>query len=174
MSFAAGLASAVSGALMAFSLAIGYAAAPAPVPPPVPPTPARPWSWPVTPPPSVVHPFDPPAQPWGSGHRGVDLAAPAGTVVRTPTDGVVTFAGVIAGRAVLVVGHPGGLRSTFEPVHTTVPVGAALARGDPVGVLTETPGHCVPATCLHWGVLRGETYLDPLALLAGRVVLLPV
>ena len=36
-------------------------------------------------------------------------------------------------------------------------------------------GHCAPVTCLHWGVLRGRAYLDPLAFVGrARIVLLPL
>lgn len=131
------------------------------------------WRWPMHPTPQVVGPFRRPATTWASGHRGVDLV---GTdIVRAPQSGVVSFVGVIAGRPVLVVAHPGGLRSTFEPVAATVAVGAAVAAGDPIGLLVPAPGgHCGEVVCLHWGVLRGQVYLDPLALLAGRVVLLPL
>ncbi|MYR91984.1 M23 family peptidase, partial [Streptomyces sp. SID685] len=29
----------------------------------------------------------------------------------------------------------------------------------------ETGGHCGASTCVHWGLLRGGTYLNPLSLL---------
>ncbi|NOV96830.1 M23 family metallopeptidase [Isoptericola halotolerans] len=125
---------------------------------------------------AVVHGFDPPARPWLPGHRGVDLAAPPGTPVVAPTSGTVTFAGQVGGKPVLVVSH-GELRSTFEPVRAHREVGDRVGRGDVVGEVTDetTVLHCSPATCLHWGVRRGEAYLDPLALLglAPPVVLLP-
>ena len=133
------------------------------------------WGWPLDPEPEVVRRFDPPDQPWLPGHRGVDLAATLGQPVRAPAEGRISWSGVVAGRAVVVVAHDGGLRSTFEPVAAAAPVGTAVGRGDTVGVLTATPGHCATRTCLHWGVLRGESYLDPLSFL-GRapVVLLPL
>ena len=141
---------------------------------PSPTTSAR-WAWPLDPPPEVVRRFDRPDQPWLPGHRGVDLAATVGQSVTAPTAGRISWTGVIAGRAVVVVGHDGGLRSTFEPAAAAAPAGTAVARGDRVGVVTSTPGHCAPRTCLHWGVLSGETYLDPLSFV-GRapVVLLPL
>lgn len=133
------------------------------------------WAWPLEPTPSVERRFDPPDQPWLPGHRGVDLAAVSGQSVHAPAAGTVTFAGSLAGRGVLVVAHDGGLRSTFEPVDGAVAVGARVARGQVVGVVTSTPGHCAPDVCLHWGVRRGETYLDPLAFVGrARVVLLPL
>ncbi|MBB2985224.1 peptidoglycan DD-metalloendopeptidase family protein [Terracoccus luteus] len=139
------------------------------------PAPARGWTWPLAPQPSVVRGFDPPDRPWLAGHRGVDLSARVGQPVRVPTGGEVTYSGRLAGRGVVVVGHEGGLRSTFEPVTAGPPVGTAVARGDPVGTVEPVAGHCPPATCLHWGVRRGDTYLDPLALIGARpVVLLPL
>lgn len=133
------------------------------------------WSWPLEPTPVVVTRFDPPADPWGAGHRGVDLGASVGQQVRTPQSGTVSFAGVVAGRPVVVVTHPNGLRSTLEPVLPTSTVGTSVPAGAVVGTIAATPGHCAPATCLHWGVLRGTTYLDPLAFVTPRrVILLPL
>lgn len=118
----------------------------------------------------LVRAFDPPALRWEAGHRGVDLESSADTVVRAPRDGVVTFASELAGRPVLVVSH-GDTRSTFEPVIATVAVGTRVRRGDPVGRLAT--GHdCPAAVCLHWGLRRGEDYLDPLSLVRGEVRLL--
>lgn len=119
---------------------------------------------------AVVGGFDPPAVRWGSGHRGVDLAAGAAAVVVAPREGVVTFAGQLAGRGVLVVSH-GETRSTFEPVTALVAVGDRVTRGQPVGRLDA--GHaCAAASCLHWGLKRGDEYLNPLGLLGGEVRLL--
>lgn len=122
---------------------------------------------------TVLAPFDPPAHDWLAGHRGVDLEAPVGAVVRSPADGVVTFSGPVAGRGVLVVTHGGGLRTSFEPVDATVPRGTRVRAGTPVATLAATAGHCAPTSCLHWGVRAGETYIDPLALLERpRIILL--
>ncbi|SKC78725.1 murein hydrolase activator EnvC family protein [Krasilnikoviella flava] len=131
------------------------------------------WQRPVTG--AVAHAFDPPAEEWGAGHRGVDLAARTGEPVRSPAPGVVSFAGQVADKPVVVVTHADGLRSTFEPVSPAVRLGDAVGAGDVVGTLAAVPGHCAPAGCLHWGVLRGDVYLDPLALVgeATPIVLLP-
>jgi hypothetical protein len=126
------------------------------------------WTWPVgtaASPPVVVRPFAPPGQPWLAGHRGADLAADAGTTVRSAGAGVVSYAGGLAGRGVVAVVH-GGLRTTYEPVTATVSVGQRVTVGEPLGRL-EPRGHCVPAACLHWGLRRGDVYLDPLSLLSG-------
>lgn len=113
----------------------------------------------------VLRRLEPPAITWGAGHRGVDLGAGVGEAVLAPANGVITFAGRIVDRSVVVVSH-GPLRSTFEPVAAVLPVGTVVRAGQPVGTLTAEAGHCMPVSCLHWGVLRGDTYLDPLALLA--------
>ncbi|OFE16649.1 hypothetical protein BA895_03425 [Humibacillus sp. DSM 29435] len=138
-------------------------------------SPSAEWQWPLAPQPEVERGFDPPDRPWLPGHRGVDLQATAGQPVLAPTSGQVTFSGPLAGRGVVVVTHPNGLRSTFEPVEAGLAVGQRVVPGQPVARVSSGAGHCAPARCLHWGVLRVRTYLDPLSLLAHRpVVLLPL
>ncbi|HEX5862020.1 MAG TPA: M23 family metallopeptidase [Nocardioides sp.] len=130
--------------------------------------------WPLRPRPEVVAGFDPPLDPWGSGHRGVDLLASAGQQVRAALPGRVTFAGMLAGRGVVVVSH-GDTRTTYEPVAADVAVGEPVAAGGRLGRLGGFGSHCFPLACLHWGWLRGETYLDPLDLVGGGPVrLLPL
>jgi murein DD-endopeptidase MepM/ murein hydrolase activator NlpD len=129
--------------------------------------------WPLSPEPDVLTGFDPPASRWGAGHRGVDLAGSVGQVVRAAQAGTVSFAGRIAGRGVVVVDH-GGTRTTYEPVAASVAVGDVLDAGEPLGRLELLGSHCLPRACLHWGLIRGTTYLDPLTLVgAGPVRLLP-
>ncbi|MCW2756436.1 MAG: peptidase [Nocardioidaceae bacterium] len=130
--------------------------------------------WPLAPRPAVVRAFDPPDSPYGAGHRGVDLLGTAGQAVHTSLAGTVTFASVLAGRGVVVVDH-GSVRTTYEPVSASVAVGQHLSRGAVIGTLGRPASHCPPRTCLHWGLLRGDTYLDPLLLVgAGPVRLLPL
>ncbi len=122
----------------------------------------------------VVRGFDPPAQHWLAGHRGVDLAAPPGATIRAAGRGVVTYAGLVAGRGVITVSH-GQLRTTYEPAAATVAVGHLVEAGEPIGTLTAVASHCAPDPCLHWGLLRGQTYLDPLSLVGGHGIrLLPL
>ena len=129
--------------------------------------------WPLRPDPRVVHGFDPPATAWGAGHRGVDLLARPGQVVRAALPGTVVFAATLAGRGVVVVSH-GATRTTYEPVEATVEPGTVVAAGERLGTVQAAPSHCAPQTCLHWGWVAGETYLDPLRLVGlGPVRLLP-
>ncbi len=132
------------------------------------------WVWPLRPRPEVARPFIRPASTWGAGHRGVDLTSSTGSEVRAVDAGVVGHVGVIAGRGTVTVVHRSGLRSTYEPVDTSVEVGATIARGQLLGVLTAG-GHCSPAACLHLGALRGDAYVDPSTLLGLTPVrLLPL
>jgi murein DD-endopeptidase MepM/ murein hydrolase activator NlpD len=151
---------------------------PAGLPPGAPATatrvPVAAWTAPVDGVLQVTRPFDLPAQRWRAGHRGVDLAAAPGTPVRAAGDGVVLFAGLVAGRPVVSIAHADGLRTTYEPVAPAVGAGQRISAGTVLGTLV--PGHagCPATACLHWGLLRGETYLDPLLLLRPpRLRLLP-
>ncbi|WP_194859113.1 M23 family metallopeptidase [Streptomyces sp. SUK 48] len=122
--------------------------------------------WPVGVRPPVLRGWEPPATPYGPGHRGVDLAAAPGSPVRAVAAGRVSFAGRVAGRGVVTVELAGtGLRTTYEPVSPSVEKGTEVAAGDVVGVVAATGAHCGAAACVHWGLLRGGTYLNPLSLL---------
>lgn len=132
--------------------------------------------WPIPPPHQVVHGFDPPAQAWQAGHRGVDLNAGVGAVVATAEAGTVSFAGSIAGVPIVVVAH-GPTRTTYQPVLASVRRGDLVAAGAPIGRLVGFGSHCLPRACLHWGLIEGrDHYLDPLTLLGGgqQVRLLPL
>lgn len=134
------------------------------------------FGWPLAGTPTVDRAFDPPQSAYGAGHRGVDLRAALGEPVLAAGPGQVTYAGVLAGRGVVTVTHDGGLRTTYEPVAATVAVGRRVARGAVLGRVTGGHASCrAGVPCLHWGLLRGGTYLDPLALVvAGPVRLLPL
>ncbi|MCX4983762.1 murein hydrolase activator EnvC [Streptomyces sp. NBC_00572] len=134
--------------------------------------------WPVgPPPPEILRGWQPPPGPYAAGHRGVDLAAPPGTQVLAPIDGTVTFAGPVGGRGALTLTLPATgtppLRTTFTPVTPLVTTGTRVRAGTPIARVT--PGTHCPRNCLHWGLLRGDQYLNPL-LLTKRVParLLPV
>ncbi|GAA3078446.1 hypothetical protein GCM10017562_53780 [Streptomyces roseofulvus] len=133
--------------------------------------------WPVGPPaPEILRGWRPPPGPYAAGHRGVDLAAPPGAPVRAPAAGTVTFAGPVGGRGVVTLTLAGTgsppLRTTFSPVTPLVGRGARVTAGTPIAEVAAG-GHCA-VSCLHWGLLRGRVYLDPLLLTARpRSRLLP-
>lgn len=122
----------------------------------------------------VLRPFAPPANRYGAGHLGVDLRALPDEVVRAAGSGTVRFAGQVAGRGVVVIAHPDGITTEYEPLTPAARAGTRVVAGQPIGVLRGPHRGCAGA-CLHWGAKRGGTYLDPLRLLAalGPVVLLP-
>lgn len=123
------------------------------------------WSWPVGRE-GLGRVFEKPASEYGPGHRGVDVAAAAGTPVRAVAPGVVTFAGRVGRVDVVTVDH-GGERSTYQPVTAGVRQGDAVARGEVLGTLRSGPSHC-EGPCLHLGrVAEDDAYLDPLDLLGG-------
>lgn len=139
--------------------------------PPVadPSVPAVATAWPVGGRPFVLRGWEPPATAYSRGHRGVDLAAAPGTPVLAVAPGRVSFAGRVGGRGVVSVeladtGTP-PLRTTYGPVRASVHKGDEVAAGETVGTLEAGGAHCGPAACLHWGLLRGTVYLNPLSLL---------
>lgn len=144
--------------------------------------------------PRVVHPFEKPAQRWSAGHRGVDLAMPENDRrIYAPAPGKVVFSGTVVNRKVLVLAHPDGRRSTFEPMDEALPVGTTVAAGEVIGTVAVTAGgtserpyrRCTTA-CLYWGVRQGGArgdgsgktaeYINPMSLLGSKEpsILLPV
>ena len=122
------------------------------------------WIWPVDGP--VIDGFSPPDSPFGSGHRGIDIASPVGSDVVAPAGGTISFAGPVGGRRFVTIDHGGGLRSTVSFVE-----GLRVRAGDIVSagqiVASSGTGHAgavVPH--VHFGVRIGETYVDPLVYLA--------
>ena len=146
--------------------------------------------------PRVVHPFEKPAQRWNAGHRGVDLRVPENDRrVYAPAPGKVVFSGTVVNRKVLVLAHPDGRRSTFEPMDEALPVGTTVAAGEVIGTVAapdsvggtgERPYRRCSTVCLYWGVRQGGArgdgsgkdaeYINPMSLLGSKEpsILLPV
>src|SRR6476659_11398125 len=112
-------------------------------------------AWPLRPRPAVVRAFDAPTPNWQRGHRGVDLAAPPGQAVYASGPGTVVFAAELAGRPVVSVAHPGGLRTSYEPVTPSVRAGQLVATGTTLGRLAAGHEGCAAPACLHWGAMWG-------------------
>lgn len=144
--------------------------------------------------PRVIRPFENPAQRWSAGHRGVDLAVPENDRrVYAPAPGKVVFSGTVVNRKVLVIAHPDGRRSTFEPMDEALPVGTTVAAGEVIGTVAGAAGgnsersyrRC-STPCLYWGVRQGGArgdgsgkeaeYINPMSLLGSKKpsILLPV
>ena len=111
----------------------------------------------------VADPFREPGCKWCPGNRGLTYDVPVGTVVRAAAAGTVTFSGDVAGTRYVVVEHAtGGLRATYGGLSSTTlaDVGDVVAPGEVVGRSGDG---------LHFGLRRGDTYVDPAPLL-GRLV----
>lgn len=135
------------------------------------------WSWPVVGP--VIRGFDPPSNPYGAGHRGIDIAAAFGSPIRAPAAGVVTFSGKVGGQLFVTLDHGDGLSSTYSWLSaTTVRKGDHVSQGTRIGSTgTGHPGSTVAH--LHFGVKLDGEYIDPLTLLgplslAGLIRLAPL
>lgn len=104
-----------------------------------------------------------------SPHSGVDIAAPAGTPVHCPADGVVTLTAqnmFLMGNT-LMVDHGLGVSSIFIHLQRFhVKTGDRVSQGDVIADVGKT-GRTTGAH-LHWGVSVGETAIDPLRLLKQR------
>jgi hypothetical protein len=110
----------------------------------------------------VIRVFDAPDQPYGAGHRGIDIGAPVGTIVLAPDAGLVTFAGPVGGRLFVTIDHGDGLLSTSSWLSSVlVQTGQQVVRGQPIA--TTGWGHA-DATIphVHFGVRLDGVYVDPL------------
>jgi murein DD-endopeptidase MepM/ murein hydrolase activator NlpD len=118
----------------------------------------------------VIRGFEPPSGQYGSGHRGIDIGAPEGTPLVAAQDGVVAFAGPVAGSLFISIDHPGGIRTTYSWVSAIlVKKGDVVARGQVIGRTGH--GHPdVPTPHLHFGARIGTTYIDPMLLLEPQDV----
>jgi murein DD-endopeptidase MepM/ murein hydrolase activator NlpD len=125
---------------------------------------AGPWTWPVAGP--ILRVFDPPDDPYGSGHRGIDIGTVVGTAVVAPAAGVVSFAGKVGGQLFLTITHGGALQSTASWLtDVLVRKGETVVEGQ---VVAHTGwGHAAdPSPHLHFSVRLDGVYVDPLDYLA--------
>ena len=107
----------------------------------------------------VVDPFRPPATPYGPGNRGWEYATAPGTAIRAAGAGDVVFAGRVGPASAVTVRHADGLRTSYSRLaEVAVAEGDVVAAGQVVGRSAER---------FHFGVRRGETYLDPAELFAA-------
>jgi murein DD-endopeptidase MepM/ murein hydrolase activator NlpD len=102
-----------------------------------------------------------------SPHFGVDVAAPQGTLIRAPADGMVSLAepDLYFTGGTVILDHGLGLSSVFAHMESvTAKVGDRLKQGDAVGTVGATGR--VTGPHLHWGMHLFGTPLDP-QLVAG-------
>jgi hypothetical protein len=129
------------------------------------------WTWPVRG--RVVTMYDNDnARPYAGGmHRGIDIAADAGTAVVAARSGTVTYAGPLGSSGNVVAVRNG--RHAVSYLHlgaVSVSRGDRVAKGARVGEVGTTGRRSVSEPHLHFGVrLAGvdDQYVDPLSLLPG-------
>ncbi|MHA7986859.1 peptidoglycan DD-metalloendopeptidase family protein [Rathayibacter sp. CAU 1779] len=135
---------------------------------------AETWVWPFPGPHTVARGFEAPASRYAAGHRGIDLPADPGQVVRAPAGGAVRFSGVVVDRPTVTIATGSGILISIEPVTTAFVAGESVARGAVLAVVA-TGGHC-SQSCVHLGVRVAGQYVSPLRFFGGvpRAVLLPI
>jgi len=95
-------------------------------------------------------------------HYGVDIAAPTGTPVKAPADGVVTLAhdDMFYSGGTLIVDHGHGLSTVYMHLHKIlVEKGQRVRQGDVIAEVGATGR--VTGPHLHWGMNWFDTRLDP-------------
>lgn len=101
-----------------------------------------------------------------SPHSGMDIAAPNGTPVKAPADGMVTFAdtGLYLTGGTLVLDHGHGISSNFLHLsRIDAQVGDVVKQGDVIGAVGATGRATGPH--LHWGMNWFDVRIDPLLVL---------
>jgi murein DD-endopeptidase MepM/ murein hydrolase activator NlpD len=126
------------------------------------------YAWPAVGP--VIRGFEPPPDPYSSGHRGIDIAAPFGSPLVAANDGVIAFAGWVGGYLFISIDHADGVRTTYSWVSAiSVAKGQAVIKGQVIGATGH--GHPdVDTPHLHFGAKVGSEYIDPMLLLEGGSV----
>ena len=117
----------------------------------------------------ITDPFREPPCPYCAGNRGIDYAVGENAQVRAVDDGVVTWAGTIAGVRYVVVRHANGWRVTYGQLDATT-----LQRDDPVAKQSLIG---TASGSFYFGLRVGEEYRDPapyFGRLVGRPRLVPI
>lgn len=96
-------------------------------------------------------------------HRGIDLAAPAGSPIYAPAAGVVSGAGWAGGYGISVIlEHGGGLQTRYGHMSSfVVAVGQSVAAGSVIGYVGSTGLSTGPH--LHYEIRSNGQSIDPLA-----------
>jgi len=116
----------------------------------------------------------------GKTHRGVDIAAAAGSAVGAPADGQVVFAGRVPADGggtcgAVTIELADGLRVSCLPLaEVFVGQGVRVSASEAVGILAASGDDSSPEPHLHLGLRRGDEYLDPTGLLPDSEPVEPV
>ena len=127
------------------------------------------WSWPVQG--EVITQYRNGTDPYAGGqHRGIDIAAAAGTPVVAAAGGEVRFAGTAGSSGLTVsVRTADGFDTSYLHLSSfAVRAGARVSAGERVGAVGTTGTRSAVQPHLHFGVREAGTrhaYVDPLSML---------
>jgi len=111
---------------------------------------------------------------FASGHRGIDFLASENSPVLAAQDGYISHSGFIYNRWTISVTH-NSFRTTYEPVKPIVKLGQKVKQGEVIGFLQKEGSHCLPKSCLHFGLKEGSTYFNPkFSFFKKHPILLPI
>lgn len=105
-----------------------------------------------------------------SRHSGLDIAAPKGTEVSAPNNGIVTFAmeGLLSPGNTVVIDHGMGLFTSYYHLDTIdVVKGQEVKKGDVIGTVGTTGFSTGPH--LHYAVSIYNSYVNPYQTLSGII-----
>ena len=117
--------------------------------------PLKPWT--------IIHPFSQPLTKYGTGHRGIDVTARAGQILRSPFSGRISWSGWVGSRNTLAVGSRTGLVFEAEPICSKLLAGVSVARGMPIGRVCSSSSyrsHCGVQLCVHLGLRDASGYFS--------------
>lgn len=99
-----------------------------------------------------------------SGHKGIDIPAPAGTDIVAAADGIVTLAGYVQGYGyTVIIEHGGGIRTLYAHGLSNgfqVKAGQEVKRGQHIHEVGST-GRST-GNHLHFGVYENRVPVDPM------------
>ena len=104
-----------------------------------------------------------------SPHNGVDIAAPEGTIIVAPADGIAALVhqDMFYTGKTLMLDHGFGLTTVYAHMSALlVEQGNFVKQGTPIGKVGKTGRATGPH--LHWGLTLNHTHLDP-ALVVGEI-----
>ena len=129
------------------------------------------WTWPVRGRVLTLYSNDD-SRPYAGGmHRGIDIAADAGTTVVAARTGTVTHAGVVGSAGLVVAVRTADGRYVTSYLHLSaaaVKRGDAVEAGSQIGASGTSGRPSVAEPHLHFGVRlanAADRYVDPLSLL---------
>ena len=106
----------------------------------------------------------------GNYHNGLDIAAPTGTHILSPSSGKVILTGdYYYNGKFIYLDHGKGLKSIFIHLDKIlVETGQIITKGEVIGEVGNSGASAGPH--LHWSVMLNKTYIDPEIFLNYRII----